>query len=38
MGLSAEFLAMIWGEVERNNLWDCQVCDVRNALMGYPGF
>lgn len=38
MGLSDVFLAMVWDEVERCNLWDCEAYAVRNALMGYPGF
>lgn len=38
MGLSDAFLAMMWDEIERNNLWDCEAYAVRNALMGFPGF
>ncbi len=38
MGLSDAFLAMMWGEIERNNLWDCEAYAIRNTLMGYSGF
>jgi len=38
MGLSDAFLAMMWDEIDRSNLWDCEAYAIRNALMGYPGF
>ena len=38
MGISDAFLAMMWGEIKRNNLWDCEAYAIRNALMCYPGF
>ena len=38
MGLSDAFLTMMWGEIERNNLWGCEAYAVRNALMNFPGF
>lgn len=38
MGLSDAYLAMMWDEIERNNLWDCVARDIGCALMGYPGF
>lgn len=37
MGLSKEFLDMIWDEVERNGLFDCEAYAIRNALMAFPG-
>lgn len=38
MGLSEAYLAMMWDEIERNSLWDCEAFDVTNALLGRPGF
>lgn len=37
MGLSTAYLDMIWSEIERNGLWDCEAYAIRNALMGYDG-
>jgi hypothetical protein len=37
MGLSDEFLAMIWEEIERIGAWDCEAYAIRNTLMCYAG-